>query len=190
MKYVALLILAAAVFAVCYGLDKGFSRLFRSKPQHKSGLSVKLSKFYALAGLFLILLGVVALISGITHTYLALVAGGVIAMLLGVGLLVYYLTFGVYYNEETFLVSGLGKATKEYRFCQITGQQLYNAGGKIVIELHLATGEAVLLQQGMEGVYPFLDAAFAAWLKQTGRKKEECDFYDPSQSCWFPKVGQ
>ena len=61
-------------------------------------------------------------------------------------------------------------------------------GGSIVVELHMADGSTVSLQSTMEGVYPFLDAAFAAWFAQTGRDPEKCDFHDPSQSLWFPTV--
>ena len=42
------------------------------------------------------------------------------------------------------------------------------------------------LQSTMEGTYPFLDHAFAAWCRQTGRDPKQCDFHDPSQSLWFP----
>ena len=26
------------------------------------------------------------------------------------------------------------------------------------------------------------------WLEQTGRRQEDCGFYDPANSCWFPPV--
>ena len=51
------LILAAAVFGLCYVLDKGFTKLFRGKQQHKSGLAVKHNKRAALFGLVLAVLG-------------------------------------------------------------------------------------------------------------------------------------
>ena len=59
-------------------------------------------------------------------------------------------------------------------------------GGSIVIELGLADGSALSLQSTLDGVYPFMDTAFAAWCMQTGLKMEECSFYDPSKSWWFP----
>ena len=40
----------------------------------------------------------------------------------------------------------------------------------------------------MDGVYPFLDTAFAGWCLETGRDPQSCDFHDPSQSLWFPTV--
>ena len=37
-------IVIALVFLICFLLDKGFTKLFRSKPQHRSGLSVQIGK--------------------------------------------------------------------------------------------------------------------------------------------------
>ena len=69
------------------------------------------------------------------------------------------------------------------------GQKLYLVqGGNIIVELHMDDGTTVSLQSAMEGIYPFLDTAFAAWCLQTGRDPQSCDFHDPSQSLWFPTV--
>ena len=57
-----------------------------------------------------------------------------------------------------------------------------------LIELYLSDGRAVQVQGTMEGAYAFMDHAFSAWLKQTGRTREDCPFYDPQNSCWFPPV--
>ena len=43
MEYLAVILIAAAVFGMCYLIDKGFVKLFRSKTQHGSGLSVRLN---------------------------------------------------------------------------------------------------------------------------------------------------
>ena len=42
------------------------------------------------------------------------------------------------------------------------------------------------VQSTMEGVYPFMDTAFAGWCLETGHQMDQCDFYDPSKSWWFP----
>ena len=115
--------------------------------------------------------------------------GGIIVLLMGLGLAVYYLSFGVFYDGETFLLSRFGKKELAYRFSDIPGQKLYLVqGGNVIIELHRADGGTVSLQSTMDGVYPFLDTAFAAWCLQTGRDPQSCDFHDPSQSLWFPTV--
>lgn len=186
MDFLAIIVLAAVTFGVCFLLDKGFTKVFRGAKQHRSGLSVRLSKKYGSGGLLLTALGVAAIFSGLENGKVLLV-GGIFVALLGVGLIVYYMTFGVYYDEESFLLTTFGKKSKAYRFREIRGQQLYKVtGGATLIELHLQDGRTVSLQSTMTGVYPFMDAAFAGWCRQTGRKAEECPFYDPENSRWFP----
>ena len=108
---------------------------------------------------------------------------------MGAGLAAYYLSFGVFYDQDSFLLSKFAKKSVTYRYDQIRGQKLYLIqGGNVVIELYLSDGNTLSLQSTMDGVYPFLDAAFAGWCRQTGREPEACDFHDPSQSLWFPTV--
>lgn len=188
MTFVLILLIAAAVFGVCFLIDKAFARLFRSKAQHRSGKAVRANKRYGLFGVILTVLGVMAVCIGVTDGG-TLLWGGVIVLLMGLALAVYYLSFGVFYDGETLLVSRFGKKEITYRFSDILGQKLYLVqGGNVIIELHMADGGIVSLQSSMDGVYPFLDTAFAAWCLQTGRDPQSCDFHDPSQSLWFPTV--
>ena len=118
---------------------------------------------------------------------MVLLAGGIIVLLMGAALITYYLTFGVFYDDDSFILTTFGKKSVTYRFADIRMQQLYVVqGGNIVIELHLSDGRALSLQSGMEGTYPFLDHAFTAWCRQTGRDPENCPFHDPANSLWFP----
>lgn len=186
MGIVIVLVIAALTFGICYLFDKGYTNTFRNKIQHHSGLAVRLNKRYAIFGLILTVLGILAVCSGIGGDTVLLV-GGIAVLLIGLGLITYYLTFGIFYDADTFLYTSFGKKSVEYRFGDILTQQLYVVqGGGIIIELHLKDGKAVSLQSAMEGTYPFLDHAFAAWCRQTGRDPESCDFHDPSQSLWFP----
>ena len=188
MTVFLILLIAAAVFGLCFAVDKAFTKIFRSKAQHRSGLAVRASKRYGLFGVILSVLGIMAACVGIADGSV-LLWGGVIVLLMGLGLAVYYLSFGVFYDGETFLLSRFGKKDITYRFDQIKGQKLYLVqGGNIIIELHMTDGGTVSLQSTMDGVYPFLDTAFAAWCMQTGRDPQSCDFHDPSQSLWFPTV--
>ena len=188
MTVFLILLIAAAVFGLCFAVDKAFAKLFRGKAQHRSGLAVRASKRYGLFGVILSVLGIMAACVGIADGSV-LLWGGIIVLLMGLGLAVYYLSFGVFYDGETFLLSRFGKKDVTYRFDQIKGQKLYLVqGGNIIIELHMTDGGTVSLQSTMDGVYPFLDTAFAAWCMQTGRDPQSCDFHDPSQSLWFPTV--
>lgn len=187
MEWITVLVVAALVFGVCFLIDKGFTKLFRSQAQHYSGLSVRLNKKYAAFGLILFVLGLAALFAGLKQELLLLI-GGAFIMAIGVGLVVYYMTFGVFYDDDTFLLTTFGKQSKVYRYGEIACQQLYNNYGQIVIELHMTDGRTVQLQAAMPGVYPFLDKAFSQWCRQRGIREEDCAFHDPDNSCWFPSV--
>ena len=188
MTVFLILLIAAAVFGLCFAVDKAFTKLFRSKAQHRSGMAVRANKRYGLFGVILSVLGIMAICVGIADGSV-LLWGGIIVLIMGICLAVYYLSFGVFYDGETFLLSRFGKKDITYRFDQIQGQKLYLVqGGNVIIELHMTDGNTVSLQSTMDGVYPFLDTAFAAWCMQTGRDPQSCDFHDPSRSLWFPTV--
>lgn len=182
-----IIIIAAVTFAVMFLLDKLCSKLFRSKKEHQTGLAVKLPKRYAIAGLLLGLLGVMVLLQlagGFDRLMLVL---GIALLLMGGGLGAYYLGFGIYYDDDSFLYSGFGKRPVRYRYADIEAQQLFQTtGGGLVIDLFLRDGKSVGLQASMQGVYPFLDKACHARLRQLGIDSTECDWLDESKSCWFP----
>lgn len=182
-----LFLIIGGTFLLCFLVDKGFTKLFRSAPQHASGKSVRLNKYLGVGGLLLAVLGIAAILTGIGGQWL-LLGGGILVLLLGIALMVYYLTFGIYYDEESFLLTTFGKKSEAYRYHQIRNQQIFINGGQVLVELYLADGRAVQLQSSMAGAYAFLDAAFAGWCKQKGIDPESCEFHDPANSCWFPPV--
>jgi len=188
MQFVIIILIVAAIFGICYLVDKSFTKAFRSKAQHRSGMAVRANKRYGIFGVILSALGVLAVCVGITDGAV-LIVGGAVVLVMGICLAVYYLSFGVFYDGETFLYCRFGKTDIAYRYADILGQKLYLVqGGNVIIELHMADGATVSLQSAMDGVYPFLDTAFAAWCMQTGRDPQSCDFHDPRQSLWFPTV--
>ena len=188
MSFIAILIIAAMIFGVCFLVDKAFAKLFRSKAQHRSGKAVRATKRYGVFGVLLTVLGIMAICIGVTDGPV-LLWGGVFVLLMGVCLAVYYLSFGIFYDGESLLLSGFGKRDTVYYYKDIVGQKLYLIqGGSVVVELHMADGSAVSVNSNMDGVYPFLDTAFAGWCLQTGRDPQSCDFHDPRQSIWFPSV--
>ena len=187
-QLIPIALVAAVIFGICYLVDKTFSKLFRSKAQHRSGMAVRANKRYGLFGVVLTILGILAICVGVTDGPV-LLWGGVIVLLMGIALAVYYLSFGIFYDGESLLLQRFGKKDVTHYFRDIIGQKLYLIqGGSIVVELHMADGSAVSVQSSFEGVYPFLDTAFAGWCLQTGRDPQSCDFHDPSQSLWFPTV--
>ena len=188
MQFFLTLLIAAAVFGVCYLLDKGFTKAFRSKAQHKSGLAVRAPKKYSIFGTGLVLLGIMAIVTGVTQSKVLLI-GGILVLIMGVGLVYYYLGYGIFYDGESFLFSYPAKKDRTYHYLDIVGQKLYLIqGGNVVVELHMKDGSAVSLQSTMDGVYPFLDTAFAGWCLAKGLDPQDCDFHDPRNSLWFPTV--
>ena len=184
------ILVIAVTLLLCFGADKLFTKIFRSAPEHQTGKTVQLPKLYGAIGLILAVIGIAAMISGILDTPV-LLFGGIFVILLGIGLVVYFMTFGIFYGDDTFLLTTFGKKSNTYRYRDIRGQKLYLIqGGSVVVELHMTDGRTVQLQSTMEGVYGFLDHAYAAWARQTGRREEDCVFHDPSQSRWFPSVDE
>ena len=180
------ILVAAATFGICYLFDKGFQKYFRNKKQHRSGLAVRLPKVYSIAGVLLSVLGAISLINGIAEHNI-LLYGGLLVLLLGVCLCIYHLSFGIFYDEDSFVHTTFGKKDVTYRYSDILGQKLYViTGGSIVVELHMEDGSVVSVQTSMEGAYAFLDHAFFRWCCQKGLTPEECTFHDPANSLWFP----
>lgn len=186
MQIAVMILVAAATFGLCFLFDKGFQKTFRNKSQHRSGLSVRLNKMYSIAGVLLAFLGICAVMTGITDGSI-LLYGGVLVLLVGLGLCVYHLSFGIFYDEDTFVYTAFGKKEVTYRFSDIRMQQLYViTGGSIIVELHMADGKAVSVHTTMNGAYPFLDAAFNSWCRQKGIDPGSCPFHDPTNHLWFP----
>ena len=186
MQALGILIVAAIVFLLCWIVDKLFSKLFRSKAQQRSGMAVRANKRYGVFGVILSVLGILGIVAGVRGEKLLLWCG-IIVLLMGGALAVHYLSFGIFYDGESYLLCRFARKSEEHRFCEIVSQRLYLVtGGSTMIELALKDGSTLTLQSTMDGVYPFMDTAFAGWCMQTGHKMEQCSFYDPSKSWWFP----
>ena len=186
MGIASVIIVVGLVFGLCYLVDKGFTKIFRGKVQHQSGKSVRLSKRYGSIGIVLAAFGTAAVFMGINNAEWVLVGGAALLVLGGIALVTYYMSFGIYYDEDSLIYSNFGKPSVTYYFKNICSQQLYLASGNVVVELHFKDGSHFQVHTGMTGMGAFMDHAFAAWLEQTGRKQEDCQWYDPDNSCWFP----
>ena len=188
MEILFILLFAAAMFGLCFLADFLFKKLFRSKKQHISGRSVRLSKRYGSFGALMVTLGVAGIFAWLNGGEWILGAGGVLVLVVGIGLIVYYLTFGIYYDEDSFLYHSFGKRGITYEYGDILGQKLYIASGNIVVELHMKDGNTIAIQGTMDGPFSFLDEAFAGWCRQTEHDPTACEFHDPSNSQWFPTM--
>ena len=186
---ITMLLVAGAVFGVCFLVDKAFTKAFRNKAQHQSGLSVRPNKKYGAFGLILVVLGLAALFMGLNNDK-ALLFGGGFVIVLGICLVVYYLSTGLFYDGESFLYTSFGKKSLTYHYRDIQAQQLYNAQGNLMVELYMTDGKSVHVHGNMVGAFDFLDKAFSGWCAQKGIAAEDCPFHDPANSCWFPPVSE
>ena len=188
MNIAAFLVIGALTFGICYLLDRCYSRLFRNKAQHRTGLSVRVSKRYASFGIILGILALLSIFNGLSGN-LVLLIGGILVLLMAAALIIRYTSFSIFYDEDTFIFTTFGKKSITYAFRDIRGQQLYLIqGGSTIVELHMADGSSVSIQSGMDGAFPFLDHAFAAWCRQTNQNPATCAFHDPASHQWFPPV--
>ena len=83
MEFIAIMLIAAAVFGVCYLVDKAFTKAFRSKAQHRSGKAVRAPKRYGIFGVLLTVVGILAICVGVTDGWV-LLGGGTIVLLMGI----------------------------------------------------------------------------------------------------------
>ena len=183
------LVVIAATFGVMYLLDKGLTKLFRSRDQHRSGTAVRLKKHFGILSLALMALGFLGIVTYFTDKSLALLVGGLLILPGGAVLGIYYLTHGIFYDDESFLYVSFGNKAREYRYADIVGQKLYEIqGGSLLVELHMTDGSAVSVQGTMEGAPAFLDKAAHARMRQLGLNSHECDWFDEEKGQWFPPV--
>ena len=185
----AYLLIAAATFGVMFLLDKALTKLFRSREQHRSGTAVRLKKHYGILSLALMSLGALGIAAYFTDKTLTLLLGGLLVLPGGAVLGIYYLTHGIFYDDESFLYVSFGSNAREYRYADIQAQKLYEIqGGTLLTELYMADGRTVSVQGTMEGAPTFLDKAAHARMRQLKLNSHECEWFDESKGQWFPPV--
>ena len=118
MNPITTVIAVALTFGICYFVDKSYTKLFRSKQQHKTGLQVRLSKRYASIGLILCILGILAVFTGFGGENVLLIGGGIV-IFIGFALTVHYMSFGIFYDADSFILSTFGNKSVTYTFGSI-----------------------------------------------------------------------
>ena len=186
MTWVIYLTVIAATFGVLFLGDWLFRKYFRREHEYQTGMVVHLNKRLLVAGVLLAALGVAMLGQMAKGFSWVLVLAAAILEIMGIGLLIYYNSFGVFFDLDTFIYRNFRQKAKTYRYEDIVSQQLFTTAGGIMVELDLADGRTLSLQQNMDGMYAFLDHACFARLRQLGQEPRECKWFDKSQSCWFP----
>ena len=183
------LLVAAATFGVMFLLDRGLTKLLRSRTQHRSGTAVRLKKHVGILSLALMILGLLGIVTYFTDKNLILLVGGILVLPGGALLGIYYLTHGIFYDDDSFLYTSFGNRSVSYRYGDIRAQKLYVIqGGSLLVELHMTDGKTVPIQNNMDGAAVFLDKAAHARMRQLGLNSHECPWFDETKGQWFPPV--
>ena len=186
MTWAIYLTVIAGTFGVLFLGDTLFRKFFRKEHEYQTGMVVHLNKRLLIAGILLTVLGIAMLGQLAKGFNWIIVAASVILEIMGIGLLIYYNSFGVFFDLDTFICRSFRQKAQTYRYEDILSQQLFTTAGGIMVELDLRGGRTLTLQQNMDGMYSFLDHACFARLRQLGQEPRDCKWFDKSQSCWFP----
>ena len=180
------LLVIALTFGALFLGDWLFRTYVHKAHEYQTGMAVHLNKRYLITGILLVVLGI-AMLGQLSKGFnWSLVLAAAILEIMGVGLLIYYNTFGVYFDLDTFICRSFRQKAKTYRYEDIKSQQLFTTAGGVMIELDLSDGRTLSLQQNMDGMYAFLDHACFARMRQLGVEARQCKWFDKDQSCWFP----
>ena len=176
MFYVFIALICAAVFGLCYLVDRLLSR-GRSKSAPERTVRQPRRAF---------VIGVVLLVAGVFIALFVpglLGVGGVVIALLGAVLILSFFSFTVEYDDEGFTCRTL-RGSKRYQYSQIRGEQALTTRGGIAVMLYVGD-DGVELSEAMQGARAFLSHAYYAWCRQKGIEPEDCPPPAPEALVWF-----
>lgn len=180
MLYIFLAVFMAAVFGICYGVD----RLCRRLPKDNRK-AVRLPRRSVIFGIVLTFLGFAAMLSFWTQLQWFFKAAAAFSMCLGLFLLVQYFAFSIRYDAEGFTFRTLGKKPYTAKYCNILGQKSLIARSGVNSTLYLTDGE-VPIYSAQVGVQDFLKTAFAAWCKAKNIDPDTVE-NNPEYLVYFPE---
>lgn len=185
MKYLLLLLLCAAVFLVCFLIDKLFGLLFPKSKTEKSGNVVRLPRRNAVAGILLIFVPLVVLLFLIPEGGDTLMrVGCTIAIVFGAILLVSYFSFAIYFDDEGFVYKDLRRKKTAYHYSQIRGQRSVLTRSGVNSILFVADDE-INVYSTMQNLNAFLNKAFYKWCEVKGIDPAGVE-NNPRMFTWFP----
>lgn len=181
MQYVILLAFMAAVFGICFLVD----RLIKHFIPQDDRKAVRLPRKSAIFGILLTFVAFAAPLMFWEQLEWYIRIGCGIVLLMGVFLLVQYFSFSIRYDEEGFTYRTLGKKAMTCRYEDILGQKSLLTRSGVNATLYTKQGE-VPIYSAQVGVQDFLKTAFAAWCRETGTDPESVE-NNPSYLVYFPE---
>lgn len=180
---VFLLIVAAAVFGLCFLVDRLLQKLFPRSELQKSKSTVRMPRRCIVIGVMLLFVSFAVLLFFAAGDALLLI-GSIVGMLMGALLIVYYFSFCIYYDDEAFLYRDLRHGKTRYTYGQIRGQRSLMTRSGVNATLFVA-GDSVMLTSVMQGVSAFLQHAFFRWCAEKGVDPDSIE-NDPRMLTFFP----
>ena len=158
MFYILLAIFAAAIFGICFLIDRLCRRLF-PKDGRKA---VTMPRRTAVFGILLTALGFAALFLFWSQLTVFFRIAAALVLGLGIFLLVQYFSFSIRYDSQGFTFRTLGKRPLTAQYGDILGQTSLLTRSGVNSSLHLKDGEVPIFSAQV-GAKEFLKTAFAAW---------------------------
>lgn len=184
MKYILYLLLIAVIFGLVALVDFIFGKLFPKSKTQTHGKTVRMPRYSFIVGILIAILCIIGLLF-YTEADLFLRIGMVAAMVMGSYMVVNYIRFGIFYDEDGFEFRTLTKKARHYRYADITGQRSFLARSGLNTSLIVA-GDEIPLNGAMNGLPEFMSHAFFAWCRETDRNPDEQE-YDPTTLRYFPQ---
>jgi len=184
LKYILYILLIAVILGIIALIDRLLKKLFPS-PKTGSANTVRQPRYAPIVGLLFALLGLICLLWVPIGTETLLWIGGLIAFLIGAYVLVSFLRFGIFYDDDGFTYRTLTRAAKTYHYADITGQRSFVAKSGLNTTLYV-DGDEIPLNGSMQGVTDFLRKAFYVWCRERGLDPDAMQT-DPATLTYFPE---
>ena len=181
MQYVILAVFMAAVFGICFGVDRLCRKLFPKDPRK----TVRLPRKSVIFGILLTFVAFAAPLMFWEQLEWYLRIGCLIVLLMGIFLLVQYFSFSIRYDDEGFECRTLGKKPVVSTYADILGQKSIIARSGVNSTLYTKNGEVPIFSAQV-GVQEFLRTAFSAWCESGGIDPDTVE-NNPAYYTYFPE---
>lgn len=186
MFYVFLGLFMAAVFGLCFLVDKLVQKITHAPKKAPAGSVVRPARANIIWGVLLFVAGMAAALFLQAEWGWIAVAAGVLLVLMGGYLIIVYCGTSIYYDDEAFLYRQPGKRPVQYHFSQIRGERALLTRSGVNATLYLDGGE-VNLYSSMQGTRPFLYAAYQGWCRSRNLDPDLNPPPNPDAMVWFPE---
>ncbi len=188
MKYLFLGLFAAAVFGLCWAVDRLLQKLFPKDERQRSGKAVRLPRRSSILGVGLSFVAVAMEIRFFEALEWYMHLAAILVLIVGIFLLVQYFSFSIYYDDEGFTYRDLRRKATSHRYGDILGQRSLLTKAGVNTVLCLPDCE-IPLYSAMQGAGEFLHHAFYLWCEATNTDPETVK-NNPTYMTWFPEPGE